>query len=180
MPQLELSNFASQIFWLVLTFTVLYLVMARSALPRVREILQERKERITTDIEKAEAIKQQVESVKAEYMAALSSARTQAKKVVLDADEAIKKEIHDRSAKLDETLARQIKEADALLVRTREEALQKLAPVSIEVTQLILEKLLHRKVEASYIQEVVSNIVREQGSLSQMQGGVTKLVRKAS
>lgn len=180
MPQFELSNFASQIFWLALSFTVLYLVMARSTLPNIREILQERRERVAADIEKAEAIKKKAEEAKTDYTSALSNARVQAKQIVTEADEEIKKEIELRGAKLDETLNRQIKEAELLVAKSREEAVEKLTPVSVEVAQVIVEKLVGKKVELSRVQAVVDKLVKDKNSVFQSQGGMLQSVRKAS
>lgn len=179
MPQFDLSHFASQIFWLALTFTVLYLVMARLTLPRIREILQERQERVMTDIEKAESIKLQAETAKTDYTSILANARIQAKKVVTDANEEIQKELQERSIKLDETLARQIKEAESLLMKTRAEAVEKLAPVSVELAESILEKLVGKKPDTSRLQGVVEGLAKEMDVL-QGQGGMVKVIRKAS
>lgn len=179
MPQFDLAHFASQIFWLMLTFSVLYLVMARLTLPAIRETLQERKERVSSDIEKAEILKKEAEAARTDYTSALSNARIQAKKTVMEADESIKKEIHDRSARLDETLARQIREAELLVTKTRKEAMEKLAPVSAELAQYILEKISDKKVDASRVQGIVDLYVKE-NALSQNFGSDGKLERRAS
>lgn len=179
MPQFDLTHFASQIFWLIVTFTVLYLVMARSSLPRVREILQERRERVTTDIEKAEAIKAEAEAAKTDYTSVLANARIQAKKTMVAAEEEVAAEIQSRSARLDETLSRQIREAELLVAKTREDAMGTLAPVSIEVAQAILEKITGRKVEPSRLQGIIGQLASERNVVL-AQGGAAKLVRKAS
>ena len=64
MPQLDFATFASQIFWLVVTFGVLYLIMARSALPVIREVLQTRQTRIFEDLRKAEKLKEEAQEAK--------------------------------------------------------------------------------------------------------------------
>lgn len=179
MPQFEVSHFASQIFWLVVTFTVLYLVMARLALPRVREILQERRERVATDIEKAEVIKTEAEAAKMDYTSVLTNARIQAKKIIAAAEEEATQEIQERSARLDETLARQVREAELLVAKTREDAVGTLSPVSAEVARLILEKITGRKVELSRLLDIVGRLANERHA-ALVQGDATKLVRKAS
>ena len=57
MPQLDFSTFPNQIFWLVVTLIVLYLVLSRVALPRIATVLSERHGAIQRDLDKAEEMK---------------------------------------------------------------------------------------------------------------------------
>ena len=50
MPQLDFSTFANQIFWLVVTLVVIYLVLSKVALPRIASVLAERQGTITNDL----------------------------------------------------------------------------------------------------------------------------------
>ena len=58
MPQLDFSTFPNQIFWLLVTLVVIYLVLSRVALPRIGGVLAERKGTITNDLAAAEELKQ--------------------------------------------------------------------------------------------------------------------------
>src|SRR5260221_7380994 len=78
MPQLDLSTFPSQIFWLAVFFVVLYLLMARLALPRIEKIIDERRNRVEGDLDKAGQMKSEAEAVIAAYEKALADARHQA------------------------------------------------------------------------------------------------------
>ena len=67
MPQLEIADFAPQLVWLVLTFGVLYALMARVALPRIAEVLDSRERRRADDLERAESLKAEAEGALAEF-----------------------------------------------------------------------------------------------------------------
>ena len=71
MPQLDPSSYASQIFWLVVTFVILYLLMWKVALPRVSALLRERQERIDDDLEKASRLKAEAEEQRRHWSEAL-------------------------------------------------------------------------------------------------------------
>src|SRR5260221_4583747 len=75
MPQLDVSTFPSQIFWLAVFFVVLYLLMARLALPKIEKIIEERRNRVDTDLDKAGQMKTEAEAVIAAYEKALLDAR---------------------------------------------------------------------------------------------------------
>src|SRR3979490_3282644 len=78
MPQLDVSTFPSQIFWLAVFFVVLYLLMARLALPKIEKIIEERRNRVDSDLDKAGQMKTEAEAVIAAYEKALLDARHQA------------------------------------------------------------------------------------------------------
>jgi F-type H+-transporting ATPase subunit b len=78
MPQFEPSTFTPQLFWLAVTFSVLFFAMWRHALPRISGILEARRQRIDGELEKAQAFKSEAEQVAAEYEMALAEARDKA------------------------------------------------------------------------------------------------------
>ena len=78
MPQLDLSTFPSQIFWLAAFFVVLYLLMAKIAIPGIEKVIDERRNRIDGDLDKAGQMKAEAEAVIAAYEKGLADARHQA------------------------------------------------------------------------------------------------------
>src|SRR5260221_7911990 len=78
MPQLDLSTFPSHIFWLAVFFVVLYLLMAKLAIPRIERVIDERRNRVENDLDKAGQMKSEAEAVIAAYEKALADARHQA------------------------------------------------------------------------------------------------------
>ena len=67
MPQFNAETFPSQLFWLVITFVLLYICMSFLILPRIRDNIRLRKNKISNDIERAELLKEQIEKTVKEY-----------------------------------------------------------------------------------------------------------------
>ena len=67
MPQLDPTTFAPQLFWLVVTFVLLYLVMWKLVIPKIGEILQDRQIRIDNDLDKADHLKIEAEAAREAY-----------------------------------------------------------------------------------------------------------------
>jgi F-type H+-transporting ATPase subunit b len=84
MPQLDFSTYASQIFWLFITFGILYIAMARFALPNVREVLENRRSRIINDLTKAEKLRKEAESAQAGFASSLNKAHEKAHFILQD------------------------------------------------------------------------------------------------
>ena len=76
MPQFNAETFPSQLFWLVITFVILYICMSFIILPRIRDNIRLRKNKISNDIERAELLKEQVDSLINEYEEKLFKLRT--------------------------------------------------------------------------------------------------------
>ncbi len=75
MPQLDPDVFLPQLVWLTITFVVLYVLMVRTALPRIAEVLEARREHITHDLDAAAALKAEADRALAEYEASIAAAR---------------------------------------------------------------------------------------------------------
>ena len=50
MPQLEITTFPSQIFWLVVSFLMLYLIMSRIIIPRISFVIKKRETEIKNNV----------------------------------------------------------------------------------------------------------------------------------
>ena len=135
LPQLDPTTFASQIFWLAVTFIVLYLLMSRVALPRVRDVLEERERRITDDLEKAQRLKDESEAVLAEYEKALADARANAQAMFAQAAEQANAEAAKRQQDMAQKLAKQLETAESRVQAAKAAALDNIRQVAIEVAR---------------------------------------------
>ena len=100
MPQLDVSPFASQILWLVLTFVPLYLIIVRVALPRIGEVIEARRDKIDDDLKKAAARKDEAQAVLAEYEALQAASHAKAQGLLRQAKEEMAAEAAERNAEL--------------------------------------------------------------------------------
>lgn len=141
MPQLDFATYASQIFWLAVTFAALYYVLASFSLPRVREVLQNRQDRVRGDLEKADSLKHEAEQVESDYEEALKKARSRAHELLAETQKNLQVEAEKRHAHLDDTFTRQNKETEARITLLKKEAAKELGVVSEEVAASIAKKL---------------------------------------
>ena len=122
LPQLDIATYASQIFWLIVTFIVLYFLVAKIAMPRIAEVLEGRQERIEDDLDKAETLKKEAYLVRIEYEKALSSAREEAHEATRRAQEEIAKHGAEVEALANQKVVNMLKDADDRIEAARNEA----------------------------------------------------------
>jgi F-type H+-transporting ATPase subunit b len=161
MPQLDLATFPPQLVWLLITFVALYAVMSWFGLPRVRAILDARKNRIDGDLDKASQMKSEAEAVIAAYEKALAEARTQAQITLRETTDRLNAEAAQRQAKVAEELARETAIAERRIGEAKTQALGSLREVAIEVTRAAAQKLTGRDIDAQHAGAAVDQAMRE-------------------
>ena len=161
MPQLDLSTFPSQIFWLAVIFLLLYLLMARVALPRVAAMIDARKARIEGDLERAAQMKAEAEAVMAAYERSLADARAQAQATLKEAMDRFAAEASERQRKAAETLAAETSAAEKRIAAAKAEALAGLRAVAIDVARTATRKLVGVDVDEGSAAAAVDRVMRE-------------------
>jgi F-type H+-transporting ATPase subunit b len=155
MPQLDLSTFSNQIFWLVVTMVVLYFVMSRVALPRIAAVLADRRGTITSDIAAAEEYKLKAQQAEQAYNKALADARAEANRIVEAAKAEMQAELDVQIAKADAEISAKSAESERRIREIRDSALEMVTDVSKDVTGDIL-RLFDAKADARSVNAAVS------------------------
>jgi F-type H+-transporting ATPase subunit b len=81
MPQLNPEFWVSQIFWLIITFGILYVVLSKLILPKISTNLETRKSQILENIEAAEKKRAESEQRIEDYEKILQDSKNEAKKL---------------------------------------------------------------------------------------------------
>jgi F-type H+-transporting ATPase subunit b len=148
MPQLDVSTFATQIFWLAVSFIVLYVLMSRLALPRIGAILAMRANRIEGDLDAARRLKTEAEAAIAAYDKALAEARAKAQAEIAQTNAQITAEQDRRRQELEAILSTQAADAEARIRATRDAALADLKVVAADVARAMASKLAGTEIGA--------------------------------
>ena len=152
MPQFNAETFPSQLFWLVITFVILYVCMSFIVLPRIRDNIRLRKNKITNDIERAELLKEQVDSLIKEYELKTLHARNKAAE---NMKSAIEKSNQDFKMQLDNVkkkITQKINKAEEEIADYKKSIENQLDSVSINISSLILEKVIGKSLSKSDIE----------------------------
>src|SRR6516225_4778059 len=105
MPQLDVTTFVPQLFWLAVTFVALWLLMSRVALPRVGRALDTRRQRLDQDLARAAELKAEAEVVAAAYQKTLAAARAEAQTALKETADRLSAEAAERQRQLALSLA---------------------------------------------------------------------------
>jgi len=140
-PPFDPEFFMPQLVWLVLTFGLLYVLMSRIALPRVAGVIENRRERIAGDLDKAADLKEQTDEAIADYETALAEARSAAQDIATETRESMKAETDEMRAETDAKLDAEIAAAEQRIAGTKDKALSNVRDVAAETAGVIVQHL---------------------------------------
>lgn len=160
MPQLDFSTFPNQIFWLVVTLVVIYLVLSRIALPRISAVLAERQGTITNDLAAAEDLKRQATEAEEAYNKALADARAEAQEIIAATRAEIQAELDEATAHADAEIAAKASESEARIGEIRAGALQSVEEVARDTAVEIVGALSSGAADASAVEAAVAERMR--------------------
>jgi len=163
MPQFDLDTFLPQLVWLAITFTFLYVLMARHALPRVAEILEERQSRLDDDLELAESHKAESEKLEADYEKLIAEARAEAQAHLKAERKKLEAVLNDKRAEMTAKLDKQLGEAEANIAKAKTAAMGDLEKIATEACVLIVTKLSGQKLTATEAGKAVKSSLRDRG-----------------
>ena len=147
MPQLNPLDWAPQIIWLVITFSILYVLMKRVALPRIGSVIEARHARIAGDIEAADKLRRETQEAIAAYEQALAEAKARAHAIAQEANNKLKAEMAAERAALDRDLAARSAEAEKRIHQAKTSALKDVNQVASETAAEIVRSLDRRGAE---------------------------------
>ena len=163
MPQLNPEFWISQIFWLTLTFGILYLVLSKLILPKISANLETRKSQILENIEAAEKQREDSEMKLKEYEEIISKSKLEAKNIFNQAREKALKDINAKKEVLEGQIDEEISKAEEEIKTLRNGAPDKINKIAIETSSELIQKLIGAEVNNSSISAIVDDLSRRSG-----------------
>ena len=149
LPQLDISTWPSQLFWLVVLFTAGYILMAKVVTPQIGAVLEERRAKLDDDLGKARTASEDAARIRAEYEADLDAARSPAAETAKQAAAEAAKQAEAGDAKIAKKLAEKVAKAEAKLTAARSDAMANLNNVAAEAALAAVAQLADIKTTAA-------------------------------
>ena len=160
LPQLDATTFASQLFWLVISFALLYLVISRIAAPKISGVIADRAGRIKGDLDQAAQAKRNSDAAIANYEKALADARANALKISDEYRKTVQAEADAKNAVATKQLAADTQKAEAGIAERRTAAMARVGELAREAAADIIAKLTGASASGSDIEAAVRNALK--------------------
>ena len=161
MPQLNPEFWVSQIFWLTISFGILYVILSKLILPKISTNLEIRKSQILENIEAAEKQREESELKIVEYEKIIQNSKLESKNLFKQAKERLMKDINIKKDILDKELNREVEKAESEIQALRDRAPEKINKIAIETSADLLKQLISAEVNSSSISAIVDELSRK-------------------
>jgi len=155
LPQFDTSSFASQIFWLAITFIIMYLALAKIFLPRLSKVMDDRQLTIKSDLNMADRLSQDVEKTRAAYEQQLEKAHAQSRATLTKIEEELRDKAVADSAAFKEKSDQQAATIEAKAQKAKDALKDDLNDIAQTLTANVVEKLSLLKISDALISETI-------------------------
>ena len=161
MPQLDPTYWASQAFWLILTFTVLYISIAKLYLPKIKNNLDDRENKIKDDLDAANKFKDLSELKLREYEKILENSKKEVIKIHLESKHKLDKDIQTKKDVMDKEIETEITQAQQEINELKKNSILDIQNISKDLASNIIENISGDKLNESSIKATVAEVAKK-------------------
>ena len=161
MPQLDPKYWASQTFWLILVFTILYISIAKLYLPKIKNNLDDRENKIKEDLEAANKFKDLSELKLQEYDKILEDSKKEVIKIHLDSKNKLDKDIRAKKDFMEKEIENEIIKAQKEISELKKNSISDIQNISKDIASNIIENISGGKLNESSIKAVIEDVSKK-------------------
>jgi len=161
MPQLDPKYWASQAFWLILVFVILYISLSKFYLPKIKSNLDNRENKIKEDLENANKFKEQSEAKLKEYGLILDKAKKEVNKIHFDSKTALDKDIQSKKEVIEKEIEKEILKAQKEISEFKKNSISSIQNISENITANIIENISGDKLNEISVKSAVEEISKK-------------------
>ena len=160
MPQITQlpAIFWSQLFWLLVIFGTIFFVIGRGMVPKIQGVVEDRDRKISEDLERAQAARDEAEQTEEEYRQRIEASRAEAMKLAQVAKQAGAREAEERTRAVDSEIGKKIDKAEAKIRKSVEKAMAEIDSIAVDATQDLVAKLTGTPVDAEEAKRAVKAV----------------------
>jgi F-type H+-transporting ATPase subunit b len=164
LPQFDPSTFASQLFWLAVTFAVLYVFFSKKSLPDIAKVLENREKHIKNDLDTAERLQREAEQAQQHYESLLTNAKAEATKLTTGAVTSLKEQAEKNQQAFREKSAKEIDALEGRLKKAKQDAMKDMNKIAAEIAREAAEKIVGIKADIEQAQNVVQALNKREAA----------------
>jgi len=158
MPQLNPEFWFSQTFWLILVFTILYLIIWKRILPKITDNLENRKKTISSDLEEAQNLKKLAEERYKEYKKLINDAKNESGKIISENKLKLDQDLNNKKMEIQKEIDREINEVEKEIKNFKKKSLESVSKISKEISSEVIKKILNTEINESNLAAIVEEI----------------------
>ena len=161
MPQLDPTTWFPQVFWLVITFSFLYIVIAKVVLPRLSESIEQRNDHISENIDEASSLKNQAEEKYQEYLKVIALAKKEAQDLMGENKKELQAEFENKKKEISKKLEEKLEEVDKEIKEFKKEAIGNINSISTEIAKELVKTVAKTNTNNTSASTIVDEVSKQ-------------------
>jgi len=161
MPQLNPEFWASQIFWLILIFSSLYIMMWKIFLPKITDSIENRKSRIINDLNETQKLKENAEKKLREYNKIIEDTRKEAKMKIEDNKKKLENDIKSKKQKFNEEIEKELMSVEKEIKSLKKSSISSINKIAVEVSSEVIRQIVGAEMNMSKVSAIVEDISKQ-------------------
>jgi F-type H+-transporting ATPase subunit b len=155
MPQLDPTYWASQAFWLILIFTLLYLSLAKMFIPKIKEGIDDRENKIKDDLDESQKIKLITEEKHKDYEITIENAKKEVQKIIFESKNKLNSEIQNKKKRIEKEIEAEVRSAEQEIEKLKKDSLASISTISEEIASRVIEVVSGEPLNQSSVKAAV-------------------------
>ncbi len=155
MPQLDPTYWASQTFWLILIFTTLYLTLSNLFIPKIKDNIDSRENKIKDDLDEAQKLKNLAEQKLREYELSIENAKKEVQKIIFESKNKLNLEIQNKKREFEKEIEIEIANAEEEIVNLKQDSLKDISIISEEMASKVIEQISGEPMNQSSVKAAI-------------------------
>jgi len=160
MPQLNPEFWAAQIFWLILTFSSLYLIIWKVFLPKITLSIENRKSRIVNDLDEAQKLKENAEKKLNEYNKIIEESKKEAKKIIEDSKKKLDRDIENKKQKFNDEIEKELLATEKEIKNLKKSSISNISNIAAETSSEVIKQIINIEVNKSSVAAIVDDVAK--------------------
>tara|TARA_B100000945_G_C20113017_1_gene471202 strand:- start:12 stop:587 length:576 start_codon:yes stop_codon:yes gene_type:complete len=161
MPQLDPKYWASQAFWLILVFSILYISISKVYLPKIKKNLDDRENKIKEDLDEANNMKSLSEKKLKEYSAIIENSKKEVAKILLESKNTLNKDIQSKKDIMEKEIENEISKAHKEILQLKKDSIKSINHISEAIASSLIEKMSGDKLNTSNVKAIVEEVSKK-------------------
>ena len=161
MPQLDPQYWASQVFWLIIIFLLIYLLIPKIFIPKIKSNIDVREDKIRKDLEEAKLFKEDSEKKLKTYIDLINSAKNDAKKILSQSRQKLNEDIQIKKKEIQKEIEKEILNAEKEIKKFKTESVDKVNVISEEIASNLIKNIIGEDLNKSSLKATISQIIKE-------------------
>ena len=160
MPQLNTEFWGAQVFWLILTFSILYLIVWKIFLPKITYSIENRKSKIVSDLNEAQKLKENAEKKLIEYNKIIENSKNEAKKIIEEGRRKLNVDLSIKKNKFSEEIEKELAAVEKEIKNLKKSSISNIEKISKEITTEVIKQIVSTEANQSNVSAIVNDIVK--------------------